>query len=260
MEKAIREAKIHASWMNPSDEYEGAIRDFVSDLLGDKAQEFTADLSKFVARIADAGYINSLAQLVLKTTLPGVPDFYRGTELWDFDLVDPDNRRPVDYDARRKRLDGLRGKAKNGDASAAHDVVSRWPDADVKLWTTAACLAVRRDYPDLFTFGEYIPLTVEGECADHIISFARRHEDDLAIVAVPRTVQPLLKDGSAQLKGGMSQIDWRDTRIVVPDDFPDEWHCRLSGEQCATKSVSGARALLVSEVLSNFPVAVLNLR
>src|SRR5262245_25174249 len=119
-------------------------------------------------------------------TLPGVPDFYRGTELWDFNLVDPHNRRPVDYDARRNRLDRLGSLAKSRDANAAGNVINRWPEPDVKLWTTAACLAVRCDNPDLFAFGEYLPFTVEGEYADHIISFARRHEDELAIIVVPR--------------------------------------------------------------------------
>jgi (1->4)-alpha-D-glucan 1-alpha-D-glucosylmutase len=260
MVKALREAKIHASWINPSDDYEAAIRDFVNDLFGDKGQEFTADLSKFVATITDAGYINSLAQLVLKTTLPGVPDFYRGTELWDFNLVDPDNRRPVDYDARQRRLDQLHAAAKSGDANAARDAVGRWPDADIKLWTTAACLAVRRDYPDLFAFGEYIPLTIEGERTDHVISFARHYENEFAIVAVPRKVQGLMNHDTAEPKGRMPQIDWHDTRIVLPDEFPSQWQCRLSGDERTTKPINGLPALPVSELFSNFPMAVLNLR
>src|SRR4029079_3226926 len=101
MEKAIREAKIHSSWMNPSEEYETAIREFVCNLFDASGKPFANDLTELVVQIADSGYVNSLAQLVLKTTLPGVPDLYRGTELWDFNLVDPDNRRPVDYDCGR---------------------------------------------------------------------------------------------------------------------------------------------------------------
>lgn len=260
MEKALREAKIHVSWMNPSDDYETATRDFITDMLSRQGQEFTADLSRFVGQIADAGYINSLAQLVLKTTLPGVPDFYRGTELWDFNLVDPDNRRPVDYDARRKRLDQLRGAAKSGDTNAAREVMSRWPDPDVKLWTTAACLAVRRNYPDLFAFGEYVPLTVEGKYADHVISFARRHENEAAIIVVPRNVQALIKRDRSQSMAGMPRIDWHDTRITVPDGFPSQWQCRLSGERQTPNSANGERGLLISQLLNTFPVAVLNLR
>jgi (1->4)-alpha-D-glucan 1-alpha-D-glucosylmutase len=260
MRKAIREAKIHASWMNPSDDYEAAIHDFISDLLGEKGREFTAELSAFVARIADAGYVNSLAQLVLKATLPGVPDFYRGTELWDFNLVDPDNRRAVDYESRRGRLKRLRETAQRGNAEAARDVMNRWPDPDAKLWTTAACLTIRRDCSELFTFGEYLPLTVEGEQEDHLISFARRRDEEAAIVVVPRRVQNLMAGDQVERKPGMPRINWQDTRIVVPDDFPSDWECRLSGQQHALKSTGGTRAILASELLDNFPVAVLTLR
>jgi (1->4)-alpha-D-glucan 1-alpha-D-glucosylmutase len=260
MKKALREAKIHVSWMNPSDEYEAAMRDFITDLLSARGQDFTDDLSRFVAQIADAGYINSLAQLVLKTTLPGVPDFYRGTELWDFNLVDPDNRRPVDYDARRNRLEGIRSAAESGGTQVARDVVGRWPDPDAKLWTTAACLAVRRDYPDLFAFGEYVPLAAEGAYADHIIGFARRHENEAAIIVVPRNVQTLVKRDQAHAMAGMPPIDWRDTRTTLPEDFPSQWQCRLSGEQQTANSANGARGFLVSHLLNTFPVAVLNLR
>ena len=107
MEKALREAKIHTSWMNPAEAYEAAVFDFVRDVLSEKAVIFQADLSTFVSEIADSGFVNSLAQVLLKMTLPGVPDFYQGTELWDFNLVDPDNRRPVDFADRCRRLDNL---------------------------------------------------------------------------------------------------------------------------------------------------------
>ncbi len=183
MEKAIREAKIHASWMNPSEELRKLpFENSFAICSMTKGEQFAADLSTFVTQIADSGYVNSLAQLVLKTTLPGVPDFYRGTELWDFNLVDPDNRRPVDYDCRRARLDKLRNAAHASVQEAARDLSERWPDPDMKLWVTSNCLAARCECADLFAFGEYIPLTVEGESADHVISFARRLARDFAIV------------------------------------------------------------------------------
>ena len=119
MEKAFREAKAHTSWMNPSDDYESAVHDFIRDLFGEAGKKFAADLGQFVRRIADSGYVNSLAQLLLKMTVPGVPDFYRGTELWDFNLVDPDNRRPVDYDARRRRLHELQEAGRKNTPEAA---------------------------------------------------------------------------------------------------------------------------------------------
>ena len=111
MEKALREAKIHTSWMNPAESYEAAVFDFVRDVLSEKAVKFQADLSTFVNEIADSGFVNSLAQVLLKITLPGVPDFYQGTELWDFNLVDPDNRRPVDFADRCRRLENLLARA-----------------------------------------------------------------------------------------------------------------------------------------------------
>jgi (1->4)-alpha-D-glucan 1-alpha-D-glucosylmutase len=257
MEKAIREAKIHSSWMNPSEEYEKAIRDFICDLFDDKSAKFAADLSNFVAQIADSGYVNSLAQLVLKTTLPGVPDLYRGTELWDFNLVDPDNRRPVDYDCRRDRLDKLRKAASGSIHEAARDLSARWPDPDIKQWITSNCLAARQESADLFAFGEYIPLTVEGEFADHAISFARRFENEFTIVCVPRHFHRLL-DGDGNLtKGGPPQPEWANTRIVLPDDFPHAWHCRLSGRDNESNGVEGNRTLGVAELLNVFPVALL---
>src|SRR4051812_41560905 len=189
MEKAMHEGKVHTSWMNPSETYDGSVREFLKDLLSEKGAEFTSDLGNFVGRFADTGFINSLSQLVLKMTMPGVPDFYRGTELWDFNLVDPDNRRPVDYDRRRTRLQMLQKAASENFEATARELSEHWPDPDIKLWITSRCLAARRESADLFAFGEYIPLTVQGEFADHIICFARRLEREFALVCVPRYFQ-----------------------------------------------------------------------
>jgi maltooligosyltrehalose synthase len=261
VEKAIREAKIHASWMNPSEEYETAIREFISDLFDTKGTQFTADLATFVTQIADSGYVNSLAQLILKSTLPGVPDFYRGTEFWDFNLVDPDNRRPVDYDYRRKQLTKLQKSARGSIQDAAQELSQRWPDPDIKLWITSNCLSARRESDDLFTFGEYIPLTVEGESADHVISFARRLERKFAIVCVPRHVHQLLnrKDGKA-IDRGPSRPNWKDTRIILPDEYPHSWHCKLSGREVESNDIDGVPSIGITELLDVFPVAVLKSR
>jgi (1->4)-alpha-D-glucan 1-alpha-D-glucosylmutase len=257
-EKAIREAKIHASWMNPSEEYETAVREFVCDLFGERGAKFAADLTRFVAQIADAGYVNSLAQLVLKTTLPGVPDFYRGTELWDFNLVDPDNRRPVDYGCRRSRLDKLRKAARANVQEAARELSTRWPDPDIKLWITATCLAARRDSADLFAFGEYVPLTVEGALVEHVLAFARRFEREYALVVVPlHSYRALDRSGATTPGGGTPNVKWGDTRIVVPDDFPYEWHCQLSGRDCDSTNTNGVQTFAVAELLDVLAVAVL---
>lgn len=258
MEKAIREAKIHASWMNPSEEYETAVREFIGDLFETKGEKFAADLSSFVAQVADSGYVNSLVQLVLKTTLPGIPDLYRGTELWDFNLVDPDNRRPVDYDCRRSRLEKLQTAAHGNVQNAVRELSVRWPDADIKLWITSNCLAARGKSSDLFAFGEYIPLTVEGEWADHVISFARRLENEFAIVCVPRHYYRLRVRKNGKTTGnGPPKPEWADTRVVLPEDFSPAWLCSLSGRDFESKDSDGMRTLSVAELLDVFPVAVL---
>ena len=258
MEKAIREAKIHASWMNPSEEYETAIREFICSLFDASGKQFANDLSAFVAQIAGSGYVNSLAQLVLKTTLPGVPDLYRGTELWDFNLVDPDNRRPVDYDCRRARLEKLQSAARANIQQATRKLSHRWPDSDIKLWITSSCLNTRRESADLFAFGEYIPLTVEGVSAAHVITFARRLEEEFAIVCVPRHFHQLLHHNADKTtESGPPQPEWKDTHIVLPDDFPRAWQCKLSGQDFESNDVDGTRTLRVAELLNVFPVAVL---
>ncbi|HVT27459.1 MAG TPA: malto-oligosyltrehalose synthase [Lacipirellulaceae bacterium] len=261
IEKAFREAKSHTSWMNPSEAYEAAVQDFVRDLFEVASQEFAADIGKFVRRISDSGYVNSLAQLILKTTVPGVPDFYRGTELWDFNLVDPDNRRAVDYDVRRQRLADLRGAAREGLAEAARTVSGRWPDADVKLWITTNCLQLRRDYSDLFSFGEYIPLAVEGELAEHVICFARRLERECIVAVVPRNFYTLVQRcGGRTNKPGPPQAEWNDTTITMPEGFPTRWRCELSGHCADAEDAGDSHALNVGELLGVFPVALLRSR
>ena len=159
--------------MNPSEPHESAVRDFVTALFTPGHQAFIDDLEAFVTRIAGAGFVNSLAQLLFKLTLPGMPDFYRGTELWDFNLVDPDNRRPVDYDARRHRLKNLWSAAEKDLPAFARDLADRWPDPDVKLWATTSGLHCRQELHDVFAFGEYIPLAASGPGAEHVLAFAR---------------------------------------------------------------------------------------
>jgi (1->4)-alpha-D-glucan 1-alpha-D-glucosylmutase len=261
MEKAFREAKAHTSWMNPSEAYEAAVQSFIGDLFAVKGREFAADMSKFVRQIADSGYVNSLAQMLLKATVPGVPDFYRGTELWDFNLVDPDNRRPVNYDARRHRLDELRSAARKSVSDAARELSERWPDPDVKLWITSNCLRLRRDCADLFSFGEYIPLTVDGELAEHVICFARRLERECIVAIVPRNFYRLLRRcGGRKNETGPPKVEWDNTTIVMPGDFPGGWHCELSDQFVETKAANDLQTLDIAELFEVFPVALLKSR
>ncbi|HEX4415439.1 MAG TPA: malto-oligosyltrehalose synthase [Lacipirellulaceae bacterium] len=264
LEKAMREGKLHTSWMNPDETYEAAIRDFVTALFEAAQKEFSDDLSAFVAKIANAGFVNSLAQLLLKSTLPGMPDFYRGTDLWDFNLVDPDNRRPVDYDDRRHRLKNLWSAAEKDPAKFTRDLSARWADPDIKLWITTSALNLRRDLPNVFTFGEYIPLTATGAEAEHVLAFARRWENQTAICVVPRHFYRLTA-GKNSNRGatGSPTADWKDTQLILPDEFANDWKCRLSNKsqhssqhQKATDD-SQSPVLDIADLFAVFPVALL---
>jgi (1->4)-alpha-D-glucan 1-alpha-D-glucosylmutase len=255
MEKSLREAKIHTSWMNPSDAYDAAVRDFIGDLLDEKGKAFAADVGRFVAKIADSGFVNSLAQLVLKMTLPGVPDFYQGTELWDFNLVDPDNRRPVDFETRRRSLDRLEANVES--PTFASDLAARWPDSDIKLWITSRGLALRRELPEAFNFGEYIPLSATGTAADHVVAFARRWEQHWVLSVVPRHYYRLTSGKPATATYGLPHADWVDTRVVLPDDAPTNWHSVLSGDLLDATDAGSQTAIGLAEMFRAFPVALL---
>jgi (1->4)-alpha-D-glucan 1-alpha-D-glucosylmutase len=261
MHKALREAKIHTSWINPSEAYEAATLDFVRDLLGQHGAAFQADLTRFVREIADSGLVNSLTQLLLKLTVPGVPDFYQGSELWDFNLVDPDNRRPVDFTQRRDRLNRLLDEGQAGVERAARALAARWPDPDVKLWTITRALALRRSWPDVFSCGDYVPLAASGPAAEQVLSFARRFERQCVVVVVPRLYHRLrTRHGPAG--NGVPPADWKGTQLMLPDEWSTPWHDRLTGRRAEPKSYptcpEGNQLLDVGQLLSILPVALLS--
>jgi (1->4)-alpha-D-glucan 1-alpha-D-glucosylmutase len=194
MTKALREAKLRTSWTAPNETHEKAIHGFIDRLL--TWEPFLADFRPFQQRIARFGMINSLAQTLLKLTAPGVPDTYQGTELWDLSLVDPDNRRPVDYAARAELLRSL-------DTAKPAELLTQWTDGRIKLLITTRALHARRRLAPLFIEGEYVPLEPQGALADHAFAFARRLGEAVAVVIVPRLVTGL-EDG------------WADTTVTVP--------------------------------------------
>jgi (1->4)-alpha-D-glucan 1-alpha-D-glucosylmutase len=257
LQKALREAKIHTSWMNPAEAYEAAVRDFIADLLSDNAGDFQQDVSQFVLQIADSGFVNSLAQALLKITLPGVPDFYQGTELWDFNLVDPDNRRPVDFECRRGSLQQLSRNAERDPHGFAQALAQRWPSADIKLWVTSRALGFRHDHPELFTFGEYIPLPATGPAAEHVVAFVRRYEDEWAIVAVPRQFCHLQRKDAPQTDAGIPQADWVGTQLVLPDDAPSNWRCEISNQTVEAIETDADTVLNLEHVFQAFPFSLL---
>src|SRR5215212_2094697 len=176
MQKALKEAKLHTSWINPNEEYERAVSDFVAALLDPSvSNDFVRDFEEFQRLTTRAGLLNSLSQVLLKATAPGVPDFYQGTELWAFTLVDPDNRRPVDYELRRQLLASLRDVDEGDVSEFVEGLLERPEDGRVKLYVTARALNFRRERADLFARGRYAPLAARGRrTANGLASRSRR--------------------------------------------------------------------------------------
>ncbi len=225
MEKASCEAKQHTSWTRRNAAYDAALRGFVTGTLGDK--QFIAELERFVLRLVEPGHINSLAETLLKLTTPGVPDIYQGNELWDRSLVDPDNRRPVDFAVRERLLAEMQGLT-------VEQVWQRREEGLPKLWVIQKTLQFRRRHPELFgAEGSYEPLHARGAKALHVVAFARGGR---ALIVVPRL----------NLRRGN---DWGDTTLPLPEG---SWFSELTGEEAG----SGERP--VGELLGRFPVALLS--
>ena len=260
LEKALHEAKVHTSWVNPDSDYDNAIREFVGHILDESASAaFLQDFRVFQRRIHHYGLFNSLAQTLLKIASPGVPDTYQGTELWDFSLVDPDNRRPVDYERRRQMLSDLRAAAEGQDRrELARNLVAAREDGRIKLYLTARGLYCCRDHPGLFSTGDYLPLGILGKKADHVFAFVRTDRRDAgltAVVAVPRLLVRLIPDGEQAPLGGAV---WQDTRLLLPRIDPGlHWHNIFTGERLTPGEEQGQPTLPVAEIFGHFPVALL---
>jgi (1->4)-alpha-D-glucan 1-alpha-D-glucosylmutase len=258
MLKAIKEAKVHTSWVNDDQAYDQGVDRFVErSLNGPAARKFLASFVPFQARVARLAVANSLAQLVLKLASPGVPDFYQGTELWDLNLVDPDNRRPVDFDARAKLLDGLDGSlqdaAEGRTVEVAGQLLDEWVDGRIKLWVTAAGLRLRRSRPDVFLKGRYCAAGVQGDKASHVFALARAHHDSAVVAVVARFVSRLGEDWRA------SGTAWGDTRVVLPPEVSRCcWGNVLTGDLVETQAgEDGAAVVAAEKVLRSCPVALL---
>ncbi|MGH9016296.1 MAG: malto-oligosyltrehalose synthase [Acidimicrobiales bacterium] len=240
--KAAREAKLRTSWLEPDDAYEDVLRRFVARLLSLDNAPFRQDMTAVMGAIGPAGAANSLAQLVLKALVPGVPDFYQGAETWLLSLVDPDNRRPVDFAAARQ----LREESRS---VPVESLLGSWPDGRVKLAVTERLLGLRREMPDLFSQAGYVALRVTGTAADHVVAFARRWERWWCIAVVPRLTLRLVGPGG--LPVGVDV--WGETAVELPDEAPHQWHDVLLDR---TRSCTDG-AVLVAELCAHLPVAVL---
>jgi len=260
MQKAVKEAKIHTSWINPSADYDSAVSTFVERTLrGPSARAFLRQFLPFAGRIARLGAVNALAQLVLKIASPGVPDFYQGTELWDLSFVDPDNRRPVDF-AERDRLlsqaiEWLDMTAPEARTATLADLLTHWHDGRIKLYLTAAGLRLRRDHRELFLHGDYVPLPASGDRASHVVAFARRHAARAVIAIAPRLVTGLF---GAQAPLPPAAEAWLDLTIALPDPLHAlDYRHAFTGERVVLDTTGGTATLRTADVLRHVPTALL---
>jgi malto-oligosyltrehalose synthase len=223
--KALREAKVHSDWAKPNEEYEKATLNFAAALLNPEG-EFWASFQDFQQKIADYGVLNSLAQVLLKFTCPGVPDVYQGCELWDFSLVDPDNRRPVDYDKRSQLLDDTLSYTGNPADLPEHLWQNRY-SGQVKQWLTHKLFTERQQATELFAQGSYLPLKVKGAYQDYVMAFARRYRQQWYITVVPLHLAELCREQDRTLQN----LKWKNTRIILPTEAPANWQNVLTGAE-----------------------------
>jgi (1->4)-alpha-D-glucan 1-alpha-D-glucosylmutase len=249
MLKAIREAKVYTAWLRPNAAYEDACTKFVQAVLErSEDNQFLQKFLPFQKRVAAYGIFNSLSQTLLKAASPGVPDFYQGTELWDLSMVDPDNRRPVDFEQRQAYLDEIEQRWHSDRPGLLSDLLQHPEDGRVKLLLTLQVLKARNQYLSVFQEGDYLPLEVQGTYQNHIVAFARRHEHTTVITIAPRFLTQLIQPGELPL----GKEVWQDTRIQLPADAPQQWQDAIAGE-----TLSGNHSLAVGEILRSFPVALL---
>ncbi len=256
MKKVVREAKVHTSWLSPVKAYEVAVADFVEALL-QPGQAFWADFDDFVRKMSRFGLLNSLSQVLLKLTSPGVPDIYQGNELWNFSLTDPDNRRHVDFSQPRQMLaDQLREKPQAGAALAL--MLENLEDGRAKLLVTSQTLRLRRRHPDLFAVGTYEVVPLVGNNQRHLCVIARRWGGERLVAIAPRFFAALLDGQDWQLSA--PETVWGATRIFLPasSEAPRSYRNIFSGELHTVTRKDNQDGLMVSSLLRTFPVALLH--
>ncbi|MGF1521639.1 MAG: malto-oligosyltrehalose synthase [Leptolyngbyaceae cyanobacterium] len=243
--KAVREAKVHTAWLRPDTDYESGFVDFTRAVLTpSKDNLFLEKFREFQQRIADYGVYNSLSQLLLKLTVPGVPDLYQGNEMWDFSLVDPDNRRPVDYDHRRHELAQLQqAEDRNW---LLQNLLDYRQDGRIKLWVTHRGLAARQQHADLFLHGDYQPLKVRGKADDNIIAFARQWEHQWLVAIAPRFLTECIAPGEHPI----GEV-WDNTTLDLPSGV-NQWQDWISDRE-----ISQSGEISLRTALAKFPVAIL---
>jgi (1->4)-alpha-D-glucan 1-alpha-D-glucosylmutase len=250
MTKALREAKVHTSWVSPNEHYEAAVLHFVDAIL-DERRPFLRAFRPFQSRVAGLGIYNSLAQLLIKITAPGVPDFYQGSELWDLSLVDPDNRRQVDYARRRMLLDEImRSDARH----RPRTLYESREDGRLKLFVMSRALEIRRAHAPLFGGGDYVPLEAAGSRCRHLFGFARIMGSAVVVTAVPRLVATLGPEGTTPL----DREAWNDTRLQLPASFdgPELYDVFTGSRVIIVRDDRGA-FVRAAELFEQLPLALL---
>ncbi len=242
-EKAVREAKRRSGWIEPNLAYERACTEFLQALLDPaRSSQFLQELQAFGANIAAAGAVNGLTQTLLRTTTPGVPDLYQGTEFWDFSLVDPDNRRPVDFAARSAAL---------AETKALPELIQHWHDGRIKQRLLARMLDARVRNPELFSHGEYRPLVVRGSCAANVIAFVRKYGDQSMLVATILYPYKLLGESTTP---AIEVEHWGDTQLLIPASLGRQrWRNILTEQAIETP----AAELRIADLFKDLPMAVL---
>ncbi len=247
--KALREAKVHTTWLKPDNAYENACSFFIEKIMyPSRNNPFLKKFLPFQKKVALFGIFNSLSQTILKATCPGVPDFYQGSELWELNLVDPDNRRPVDFEKRKAILDYIQKKAPVDMQALLSEILSTREDGRIKLFLIYQILQVRKQHRELFQSGSYVPVPASGKFANHIIAFARTLESTWALTIAPRFLTGIIRQDELPL----GRHVWADTSIQLPDKAPAFWKDCITGRQ-----VPAGKPLRVGDILKHFPVALL---
>ena len=249
MLKSVREAKMQTAWLRPDSAYEEGFLGFVEKVLTpSESNQFLKELLPFQKRIADYGIFNSLSQTLLKYTAPGVPDTYQGTEFWDLSMVDPDNRRPVDYEQRTSVLKDIKQKSQTDNLKLIDELMSSKKDGKIKLFITHKVLQARKEQLEVFQKGDYLPLEVVGKFKDHIVAFARSFENTTVIAIAPRFLTSLI----APDENPLGEKVWADTQLQLPQGFSSSWQDIFTGQ-----TLTGNGTIAIAQVLQHFPVALL---
>ncbi|HSA94167.1 MAG TPA: malto-oligosyltrehalose synthase [Terriglobales bacterium] len=252
MVKAAREAKMHTSWIHPNVAHEEALRGFVRRILKNNGRDrFLPDFLRFQERVASAGALNGLGQALMKIVSPGVPDFYQGTELWDLNLVDPDNRRQVDFERRRRMLEEIKRRHADDPRRLVRELLRKWTDGGIKLFLLWRALGLRREQPQLFHNGRYIPLLASAAASRHVCALIRRHGNRWVLAASPRLMASFGKGLN------VSAAPWGKGALLLPRNAPRRWRNSFTGEEVENVVRHGQASLPLACLFRDFPVALL---